>query len=309
VNTHFWREHYEPSGYKEPPTENWDEYWSSIKKAQKELEKAGKKGIYGMGFPVGDTSPSDACSIFAQIARSLGAEIFTRDLKLNVEDPKTRKAIAQTFEFYTGLYKEGYIPPGAVAWDDGGNNNAFHTKKIVMTANNTLSIPAYQYSESKENYYEKSFTEIFPVGPEGIKTLEANVRTVAIFKGAPHKEVAKEFLEFFMKKYYTAWIKGNVGRFAPTLKSVAQDPFFQKGFVSKKWPVDPHIPKQVEAVTKRPVVPTESGRHPAYADVIGTENIYPKLMLKIINEGMPIDKATDEVIKRFKTAYERYPIK
>ena len=32
----------------------------------------------------------------------------------------------------TTAYKEGFVPPGAINWNDADDNNAFHSKQIVM---------------------------------------------------------------------------------------------------------------------------------------------------------------------------------
>ncbi|MEM4310797.1 MAG: ABC transporter substrate-binding protein [Nitrososphaerales archaeon] len=302
VLTHFWKDFYANSGLETPP-EDWDGYFSSIKKAH---QITIKDGVYGFGWPVGDTSPSDVGSIFEQIVRSHGGDMITPDLKLNVDDPKTKKAVISALKFYTGLYKEGFIPEGATTWDDGGNNNAFHTRKVIQVANNTLSIPAYWYSENKTYYYEKMFTRAWPFGPEGDKRLEANIRGVLLLKDAPHKEAAKEFLRVFMKKFYKQWIIGNEGRFVPTLKSVVEDPFFQKGRVTTARPIDPNLPIQPIALATRPVVPANSVVHPAYAQVVGPENIWPKTMMRIITEGLSIETAAEQALNRFKTVFQEY---
>ena len=36
-------------------------------------------------------------------------------------------------------YKEGYVPPGAINWNDADDNNAFHAKQIVMDLDGTIS--------------------------------------------------------------------------------------------------------------------------------------------------------------------------
>jgi len=33
--------------------------------------------------------------------------------------------------------KEGYVPPGALSWNDADDNNAFHAKQIIMDLDGT----------------------------------------------------------------------------------------------------------------------------------------------------------------------------
>jgi multiple sugar transport system substrate-binding protein len=42
---------------------------------------------------------------------------------------------------YTAIYRKGCTPPGSVSWDNGGNNQKFLAQTVVMTPNETLSIP------------------------------------------------------------------------------------------------------------------------------------------------------------------------
>ena len=39
----------------------------------------------------------------------------------------------------TTAYKEGFIPPSAINWNDSDNNNAFHSKQVVMDIDGTIS--------------------------------------------------------------------------------------------------------------------------------------------------------------------------
>ena len=61
-------------------------------------------------------------------------------------------------KFFAGLFSSGYVPPDALNWSDGDNNANFHSKSIVMTPNPSLSIPAYHYFETPDNYFNKSAT-------------------------------------------------------------------------------------------------------------------------------------------------------
>jgi multiple sugar transport system substrate-binding protein len=297
---HFWKDLYAKAGYATTPTD-WDGFWKSIKDAHNANIK---DGIYGIGMPVGDTSPSDVMSIFEQILRLQGVDMLTEDLKLNTSD-EAKKGIESALNFYVGLYKEGLTPKGAISWDDGGNNNAFHTRSVVATSNNTMSIPAYQYTESKDNYYNKMFTALWPKGPTGDDRMDINVRGIYIFRDAKNKELGKEFVKYFTKRdVYTNWIVGNEGRFCPVYKSVADNTQFFKQ--RDKDRVDPNIPVQIEMIKNRKTVVANMGRHAAYAQVAGIENIWPKLMVKMINEGLSAKDAAQQAVARLQQAFQEF---
>ena len=61
-----------------------------------------------------------------------GKDIVTKDGKLQADGPKVREAVIKTLTYPTTAYKEGFVPSGAINWNDADDNNAFHAKQIVM---------------------------------------------------------------------------------------------------------------------------------------------------------------------------------
>ena len=51
-----------------------------------------------------------------------------KDGKLHLDDPKVREAAIKALTYPTTAYKEGFVPPGAINWNDADDNNAFHAK-------------------------------------------------------------------------------------------------------------------------------------------------------------------------------------
>ena len=52
---------------------------------------------------------------------------------------KVREAAIKALTYPTTAYKEGFVPPGAINWNDADDNNAFHAKQIVMDLDGTIS--------------------------------------------------------------------------------------------------------------------------------------------------------------------------
>jgi len=45
----------------------------------------------------------------------------------------------KTVTYPTTAYKEGFVPPGVINWNDADDNNAFHAKQIVMDLDGAIS--------------------------------------------------------------------------------------------------------------------------------------------------------------------------
>ena len=52
---------------------------------------------------------------------------------------RCKEAAIKALTYPTTAYKEGFVPPGAINWNDADDNNAFHAKTIVMDLDGTIS--------------------------------------------------------------------------------------------------------------------------------------------------------------------------
>ena len=58
-----------------------------------------------------------------------------------IDDPEIRRRLVEAIDSYTAVYRKGCTPPDSADWDSYGNKKAFLAQRIVMTMNETLSIP------------------------------------------------------------------------------------------------------------------------------------------------------------------------
>jgi multiple sugar transport system substrate-binding protein len=73
-----------------------------------------------------NTTGNDCNALFDYFLIAHGAQdIVTKDGRLHLDDPKVREAVIKTLTYPTTAYKEGYVPPGAINWNDADDNNAF----------------------------------------------------------------------------------------------------------------------------------------------------------------------------------------
>ena len=85
--------------------------------------------VYGLGFQV-TTNGGDPNNFFNYFLIAYGGQdIVTKDGKLHLDDPKVREAAIKALTYPTTAYKEGFVPPGAINWNDADDNNAFHSKR------------------------------------------------------------------------------------------------------------------------------------------------------------------------------------
>src|SRR4051794_37839309 len=111
----------------------------SSKKCKKKLRAQGMRNIHGMSFQL-NTTGNDSNALFDYFLIAYGGkDIVTEDGKLHIHDPAIKEAAIKTVTYPTTAYKEGFVPPGAINWNDADDNNAFHAKQIVMDLDGTIS--------------------------------------------------------------------------------------------------------------------------------------------------------------------------
>src|SRR5229473_5804641 len=130
---HIWRPLIEKAGYTlEDIPKTWDAFYDFFKEVQKKLRAQGERKVYALGFQLNTTgNDSNALFNYFLIANG-GQDIVTTDGKLHIDDPNVRDAVVKALTYPTTAYKDGFVPSGAINWNDSDDNNAFHAKQIVM---------------------------------------------------------------------------------------------------------------------------------------------------------------------------------
>ena len=305
MHIQYWKDMLAESGFKDSdiPTD-WKGYWSFwCDKVQVGYrQKTGNRG-FGIGMPTGVDS-TDTFFSFLTFMDAHNVKLVNDSGKLLVDDPTVRQGLMNALTDYTSVYAKGCSPPSSTSWKDPDNNVAFHNKTTVMTHNATISIAAKwlddmnnttltqaQRDIAKANYTEKIATAGFPNKPDGSKMVyRAAVKTGVIFKEAKNKVAAKKFLAFMLDEAnLTPYVEGSLGRWFPVQLKAQQSPF---------WKSDPHrlaVYNQFMSGT----TPFEFTKNFKFT-VLNNENVWGKAMNRILNEKVPVDKATDEMIARIK---------
>ena len=305
MHVQYWKDMLTDAGFKESDIpKDWKGYWDFwCDKVQVGYRaKTGNRG-FGIGMPLGVDS-SDSFYSFLTFMDAYNVKLVNDSGKLLVDDPAVREGLMKALTDYSAVYSKGCSPPSSTSWKDPDNNVAFHNKTTVMTHNATISIAAKwlddmnnatltqaQRDTAKANYNEKIATAGFPNKPDGSKmTYRAAVKTGVIFSGAKNKAGAKQFVAFLLDEAnLTPYVEGSLGRWFPVTKVAQQSPF---------WKSDPHR-LAVYNQFMNGTTPFEFTKNYKFT-VLNNENVWAKAMNRILNEKVPADKATDELIARIK---------
>ncbi|HSZ92785.1 MAG TPA: ABC transporter substrate-binding protein [Acetobacteraceae bacterium] len=297
---HIWRPLVEKAGYKiEDIPKTWDAYYDFFKDVQRKLRVKGERKVYGLGFQL-TTNGNDPNNVFNYFLIGYGGVgIVTKDGRLHLDDPQVREAAIKALTYPATAYKEGFVPPAAINWNDADDNNAFHAKQIVMDLDGTISTEVAIIADQQD--YNDIVTMGLPLGNDG-KPVPSQVAYGfgMIPKGAKNVAVAKDFLKYLIQpKVSNEYLKTGLGRSIPAMTSIVKnDPW---------WFADPHRKAYVEQGLLGPTVPEFFAFNPAYAQV-RNEHVWSTGWIDIMTGGMSPEAAADKAFKRVADIFAKYPI-
>jgi multiple sugar transport system substrate-binding protein len=299
---HVWRPLVEKAGYKvEDIPKTWDAYYDFFKDVQKKLRAQGVRNVYGLGFQV-TTNGNDPNELFNYFLIAYGGQgIVTKDGKLHLDDPKVRDAAIRALTYCSTAYKDGFVPPGAVNWNDADDNNAFHAKQIVMDLDGTISTEVAVLSQGKKSDYDDILTMGLPLSNDGrpVPSKVTNPSSL-IPKGAKNVAVAKDFLKYSIQpKVANERLKTGLGRSIPAMPSIVKtDPW---------WSADPHRDAYVQQGLLGPTLPEFWAFNPGYAQV-QNEHTWSAAWVDIMQGGVAPQAAAEKAFKRVEEIFAKYPI-
>jgi multiple sugar transport system substrate-binding protein len=299
---HIWRPLVEKAGYKmEDIPKTWDAFYDFFKGVQKKLREQGMRNVYGLGFQV-TTNGGDPWAFFAQFLIAYGGrDIVTKDGKLHPDDPQVREAVIKALTYPTTAYKEGFVPPSAINWNDADDNNAFHSKLTVMDLDGSLSTEVAIIKDKQD--YDDIVTMGLALSNDGkpVPSMAGSFSGL-IPKGAKNVPVAKDFLKYLIQPdVLNEYLKTGLGRREPPMPSIVKkDPWWLD-------PTDPHRVAYTTQVVLRPTVPSLWVFNPAWAQV-ESEHVWQKAWAEIIKDGTAPDVAAQKAFKRTQEIFAKYPI-
>jgi len=210
---HIWKSLVEKGGSKvEDLPKTWDAFMDFFKPVQKGLRAAGMRNVYGLGYQLTATGVDPINTFNAWMIAYGGKDLVTPDGKLHADDPQVKEAVVKAIVNLSTAFKDGYVPPGCVNWNDADDNNAFHSKLMVMDFDGTISTEVALYHDKDQ--YDDILTHGLPLSNDG-KELPSQVNLFGpvIPKGAKNVAVAKEFGKFMIQPtVLNEYLKAGLGR-------------------------------------------------------------------------------------------------
>jgi multiple sugar transport system substrate-binding protein len=298
---HIWRPLVEKAGYNiEDIPKTWDAFYDFFKEVQKKLRDQGVRNVYGLGLNV-TTNGVDPNNVFNYFLTAYGGQgIVTKDGKLHLDDPQVREAAIKALTYPATAYKEGFVPPGAINWNDADDNNAFHAKQIVMDLDGTISTEVAVLSQGKKEDYDNIVTMGLALSNDGKPVPSPGLTGCSLIpKGAKNVEVAKDFLKYIVQpKVANERLKTGLGRNIPCMPSIVKADHW--------WFDDPHRAAYTTQGLLSPTVPQFWALNPAYAQV-QSEHVWSAGWVDI-KDGMAPQAAAEKAFKRIEEIFAKYPI-
>jgi len=297
---HIWRPLVEKAGYQmSDMPKTWDAFYDFFKDVQKKLRAQGMRNVYGLGFQLAAIGGDSNARFNDFVIAYGGQDIVTKDGKLHLDDPKVRKAAIEALTYPTTAYKEGFVPPGAINWNDFDDNNAFHAKTIVMDIEGSLSTEVAIIKNQQD--YNDIVVMGLALSNDG-KPVPAQQGSLCglIPKGAKNVEVAKDFLKYLIQpQVLNKLLKTGLGRNLPAMPAIVKD--------DPWWFADPHRAAYTTEGLFGPTVPTFWSSNPAYAQV-QNEHVWQTAWAEIMKDGAAPQAAAEKAFKRVEEIFAKYPI-
>jgi multiple sugar transport system substrate-binding protein len=303
VPFHIWGSLVEQAGYKVQEIPNtWDARFDFFKQVHNNLRAQGMRKVYGLGLQLTTVGVGDGNNLFnGLLIANGGKDILTKDGRLHTNDPAVREAAIKSVTYMTNAYKEGYVPPEVLSWNDADDNNAFYEKLIAMDFDATISTEVAVIS-NKQQYYNEMVTLGLPNGNDG-QPVPAQMQVGGCFvpNGAKNAEVAKDFLKYAIQPpVVNAYLK-TIGRWVPTMPAlVKDDPFWLD-------PSDPHRPP----FARETLLGLTTADYPVFNPAWGqfnSEQVWGQAHADVIKNGISPAAAVDKAFRRAEEIVARYPI-
>ncbi|MGH6905132.1 MAG: hypothetical protein ACREIR_20615 [Geminicoccaceae bacterium] len=271
----------------------WDAFWSFwCDDVQPAVRRAlGSNDIWGVGLPM--SGVFDTQFEFFQFVAASKADYVTRDGQLVIDDPEIRQKLVGVMDSYTAIYRKGCTPPASVAWGNIDNNKAFLDQTVVMTANETLSIPNALKADRPDDYYRNSATIEWPLGQGDGEPFPITgvVHFAVVLRDGASVGTAKQFVRFLVAEGWLAhYLDFSGERLLPPMPKLLEAPFWLD-------PSDPHHMASVMQVSSRP---RARNHNEAASGSWRGEFVWAKAIHRVTADGISPKQAVDEAIARIK---------
>jgi multiple sugar transport system substrate-binding protein len=280
----------------------WDAYFDFFRQVQDSLRKQGMRKVYGLGFQVtaNGVDPNNLFQTF--LIANGGKDWVTPDGRLHLDDPTVRQAVIRSMTYLAMAYKDGYVPPSAINWNDADDNNAFHAQQMVMDVDGTLSTEVAIKEKNPDWYFNDIRSQGIPLDNQGKPVPSLVGYTCGLIpKGAKNVAVAKEFLKYFIQPEVTGkFIETGLGRWLPVMPELAKSEFWRD-------PKDPHLGPYIQQGLLGPTVPYYYIYNPAVSEV-DAHHFWSVAIIEIMSQGAKPEEAAKKAFEQIEAVFAKYVI-
>jgi multiple sugar transport system substrate-binding protein len=298
----YWRSLIEKAGFKDSDIPNkWDAFIDFFKPVQDKLRAQGMRNIYAYGYQLTATGVDPHITFQGYMNAYGGKDLVTPDGRVHTGSPQIKEAAIKALEKLTTPYKQGYVPPGVTGWNDADDNNAFHSKLIVMDYDGSLSTEVALYKQKDQ--YDDIVTYGLPLGNDGKPVASPlPIFGALIPKGAKNVELAKEFAKYMIEpKVLNEYLKGGLGRWMiPMPEMTKSEPFWRD-------PKDPHVVAYTKLTIDSPTIALYEAFNPAFGQ-INTEEVFSLAEFDVMKNGMTPEAAIAKAFERIDEVFAKFPI-
>jgi multiple sugar transport system substrate-binding protein len=213
-----------------------------------------------------------------------------------LRDPAARAALVRGLAGYTALWTKGCTPPDALDWTNLGNNQAFLEQRVVMTINESLSVPSALRTSRPDDYYKNAVTIEWPSDAFGRpEHIYGGYLQAVVFREGGHTAAAKELVRFLVQHGGLARYLMEAGdRLLPPSRKMLDQPFWLD-------PADPHRIRSTIQAMSRPHVWLQYGidrDQQARLEYAGRFTGWGEAVHRVAADGLGPEQAADEVIAR-----------
>jgi multiple sugar transport system substrate-binding protein len=296
---HVWRSLLERAGFTLADIpEEWQAFWAFwCDQVQPAVRRAtARDDIWGIGLPM-SAAALDTNDQLVQFQLAYEASWINSDRRLQVDEPDARAGMIKALDAYTLIWRKGCTPPDSISWTNIDNNKRFLAQNVVMTPNETLSIPGGLRASAPDDYYKNAATIDWPNGVHGqLLVIDGAIARGVVFKGGGHPALAGDFVRFLVDSGWLAhWLTFAGDRLLPPMRKLTEQPFW---FDTS----DPHRMHAAVQILTRPHQLTAAGvrDNEWRSGRVFQENVWGKAVYRVVTEDISPEQAVDEAIARIK---------
>jgi multiple sugar transport system substrate-binding protein len=295
---HVWNSLLERAGFTLADIpKQWEAFWSFwCDRVQPAVRRVtGRDDIWGIGLPM-SAAATETGDQLLQFELGYGTPWLGIDGRLQIDDPTIRAGIVKALDAYTLIWRKGCTPPDSTSWTNLGNNQAFLAQKVVMTPNESLSIPGALRATRPDDYYKNTATIDWPNRVDGqTLVIEGGLHRAVVFRAGGNPALASDFVRFLAQEGWLAhWLDFIGDRWFPPMRQLVDQPFWLN-------PNDPHRMRAAIQILTQPQLLIQDVRdHEWRSGLIPEELVWSKAVHRVVADGISPEQAVDEAIARIK---------